>query len=146
MGYSGTGGRPDINGLISNLKTIDYYKLFFSFFYGNSFVTMSRLQHSLSHFIRSIQSFDSKFDIGQALFSNNNSNFPHFNTQENLGKALFLSNPVFDQNGNRIAGGVGCNNCHRALEFDIDPNSRNNGFISTVNSLALDLTIEKALA
>ena len=134
MGYSGTGGRPDINALILKLNGIDYYKLLFSFVYRESLVAIPRLQESIAHFIRSIQSFDSKYDNGRAIVSNENVNFPNFSTQENIGKTLFLGNPVFDLNGNRIAGGLSFNNCHRAPEFDIDPNSGNNG-ITLFNKL-----------
>ena len=144
MGYCGTGGRPDINALILKLNGIDYYKLLFSFVYRESLVAIPRLQESIAHFIRSIQSFDSKYDNGRAIVSNENVNFPNFSTQENIGKTLFLGNPVFDLNGNRIAGGLSFNNCHRAPEFDIDPNFRNNGIINSINSSSIDLTIEKS--
>jgi len=46
---------------------------------------------------------------------------------------------VFDGNSIRISGGLGCNGCHRAPEFDIDSNSRNNGIIGTIGSTALDI-------
>ena len=54
MGYSGTGGRQDINALILKLNGIDYYKLLFSFVYRESLVAIPRLQESIAHFIRSI--------------------------------------------------------------------------------------------
>lgn len=40
---------------------------------------------------------------------------------------MFAGRPDFNNNGVRIGGGLGCNACHRAPEFDIDPNSNNNG-------------------
>lgn len=144
LGYSGTGGRPDINTLVIKLNSIGYYKPLFGFVYGDSLVTVSRLIESISHFIRSIQSFDSKYDSGRSKVNSDIANFPNFTVQENLGKTLFLTNPVFDQNGSRISGGVGCNNCHRAPEFDIDPNSRNNGVIQSINSASLDLSVVKS--
>ena len=51
---------------------------------------------------------------------------------------------MFDGNSSRIAGGVGCNSCHNAPEFDIDPNSRNNGIIGVINSTNRDLTVTRA--
>jgi cytochrome c peroxidase len=63
---------------------------------------------------------------------NDNAPFPNFSAQENLGKQLFLAPPAFDANGIRIGGGAGCQGCHRAPEFDIDPNSRNNGVIAAM--------------
>ena len=144
MGYSGTSGRPTIDTLLTKLARIPYYKPLFKFVYGDTLVTTTRLQECISQFIRSIQSFDSKFDAGRAVVSADSLNFPNYTTQQNLGKTLFLTNPVFDQTGNRIAGGVGCNNCHKSPEFDIDPNTKNNGVIATINSSALDVIVVKS--
>ena len=46
-----------------------------------------------------------------------------FTEEENMGKQLFTARPDFDLNGVRIGGGAGCDGCHRAPEFDIDPDS-----------------------
>lgn len=35
--------------------------------------------------------------------------------------------------GVRVGGGLDCNTCHRAPEFDIDPDSRNNGIITSLD-------------
>jgi cytochrome c peroxidase len=88
----------------------------------------------LAQFIRSIQSFDSKYDIGRAQANNDGQPFLNFSDEENAGKDLFLTPPQFNQNGNRIGGGIGCAGCHAAPEFDIDPNSKNNGVIRTLAS------------
>lgn len=141
MGFSGLNGRPDINNLLVKLKAIGYYNELFQFVYNDQNVTEQRLQECLAHFIRSIQSFDSKYDAGRAQVAADNQNFPNFTPIENLGKNLFMGPPVFDANSSRIAGGAGCNACHNAPEFDIDPNSRNNGIVGVVNSNnARDLT------
>jgi cytochrome c peroxidase len=58
-------------------------------------------------------------------------NFPNFSASENAGKQLFLAPPG--------GGGAGCAGCHRAPEFDIDPNSRNNGVTSKIGG-GTDLT------
>lgn len=134
MGFSGQNGRPDINGLIAKLSAIDYYKELFQFVYGNPTITEPRLQECLAGFVRSIQSFDSKYDVGRSTAPNDGAPFPNFTAQENQGKQLFLQPPQFDANGSRIAGGVGCQGCHRAPTFDIDPNSRNNGVIGKLNN------------
>lgn len=126
MGFSGQNGRPGINSLITKLSAIDYYRELFQFVYGNTTITEQRLQECLANFIRSIQSFDSKYDVGRAVVPNDGPPFPNFTAQENQGKQLFLQPAQFDNTGNRIGGGVGCQGCHRAPEFDIDPNSRNN--------------------
>lgn len=140
MGFSGQNGRADINGLITKLSAIDYYKELFQFVYGNTTITEQRMQECLAGFVRSIQSFDSKYDIGRAAAPNDGAPFQNFTAQENLGKQLFLQPPQFDATGSRIGGGVGCQGCHRAPEFDIDPNSRNNAVTRRLNNVpGLDL-------
>jgi cytochrome c peroxidase len=129
MGFSGQNGRPNLAALITKLGGIAYYQDLFTLAFGSSAVTEPRMQQALATFIRSIQSFDSKFDVGRATATNDAAPFQNFTTQENLGKQLFLSVPVFDDNSIRISGGAGCQACHAAPEFDIDPNSRNNGII-----------------
>ncbi len=137
MGFSGTSGQPNLDSLISKLHTISYYKTLFQFVYGDTIINETRIQNSLAQFIRSIHSFDSKFDQGLAATGNLNANFPNYSTQENLGKTLFLAPPP--------AGGAGCQGCHRAPEFDIDPASLNNGVIAVAgSSTAIDLTNTKA--
>ncbi len=121
MGYSGTEGDPDINDLIIKLSNIEAYQRLFELVFGDAEVTEDRIQLALSQFVRSIQSFDSKFDEGLAETNNLNANFPNFTPEENAGKELFLLSPN--------QGGAGCNGCHRAPEFDIDPESLNNGVI-----------------
>jgi cytochrome c peroxidase len=144
MGFSGQLGRGNINTLLTKLQGIDYYNELFKFTYGDINVTQARLQECLAQFVRSIQSFDSKYDAGRVLVNNDNANFNNLTVTENLGKTLFMTPPVFDANSNRVTGGLGCNACHRSPEFDIDPNSRNNGVIAVANSNATDLTVTRA--
>ncbi|WP_448701143.1 cytochrome-c peroxidase [Mucilaginibacter sp. AW1-3] len=139
MGFSGANGDKDINFLIAKLQGIGYYKELFKFVYGDSVITQTRMQTAIAQFIRSIQSFDSKFDDGMAVTKNLAADFPNFTAQENLGKQLFLVAPA--PPGAPAGGGFGCQGCHRAPEFDIDPNSRNNGIISVAGSAtAIDIT------
>ena len=144
MGFSGLNGRGNLSTLLAKLSKINYYNELFKFVYGDTVVTESRLQESLAQFIRSIQSFDSKYDLGRAQVRNDNDAFPNFTAIENTGKNLFLTPPVFDGNGLRITGGVGCNACHNAPEFDIDPNSRNNGVIGIIGSNDIELNDTRA--
>ena len=132
MGYSGENGDPSLADLLTTLNTVDYYQELFEFVYGDALVTEERIQNALAQFVRSIQSFDSKFDVGRAGVANNNAPFSNYTTDENAGKQLFLTPPQFDQDGLRVAGGVGCAGCHRPPEFDIDPLSGNNGVIGSL--------------
>jgi len=126
MGFSGTNSYPNLDSLIRRMSGIDYYPRLFAFVYGDSLITEDRMQRALAQFIRSIQSFDSRFDAGRAQVVNVGSPFPNFTPEENQGKQIFLNPPQ--------QGGMGCQGCHRAPEFDIDPNSLNNGVIAVANS------------
>ncbi len=139
MGFSGQTGRGDINTLIAKLQGIAYYNELFKFVYGGNTITEEKMQECLAQFIRSIQSFDAKYDVGRAQVANDNQNFPNFTTQENTGKNLYLSPPVFDANANRTSGGLGCGGCHKSPEFDIDPNTGNNGIIAVLNGVGIDI-------
>lgn len=144
MGFSGTSGDGSITALVSKLQNIAYYKELFKYAFGSETITENRIQLALAQFVRSIQSFDSKYDTGRALVANDNQAFANFTAQENLGKNLFLSTPVFDASGSRISGGVGCAVCHTAPEFDIDPNTKNNGIIGVLNAPEIDITNTRA--
>ncbi|MEY3919117.1 MAG: Cytochrome peroxidase precursor [Bacteroidota bacterium] len=139
LGFSGQTGRGNMTSLITKLGGIGYYKELFKFAYGDATITEARMQTALAQFIRSIQSFDSKYDVGRAQVPNDGAPFPNFTAQENAGKNLFLAPPIFNGNSERIGGGFGCQGCHQAPEFDIDPNSRNNGFIGVIGSTQIDL-------
>ena len=133
MGFSGTNGDPNFNDLILKLSAIDYYQILFEFAFGNSTIDEDKIQKALAQFVRSIQSFDSKFDEGLVQAPNLNAPFPNYTPQENLGKQLFLSPPP--------NGGAGCVGCHAPPEFDIDPNTLNNGVIGMIgSSTEVDLT------
>jgi cytochrome c peroxidase len=135
MGFSGVNGDPGILDLIDKLEDIDYYQELFTFVYGDQQITEARLQEALSQFIRSIQSFDSKYDVGRAQANNDGAPFGNFTQQENQGKNLFLAPPVFAPGSSqRVGGGAGCAGCHRPPEFDIDPASRNNGVVGVAGS------------
>jgi cytochrome c peroxidase len=145
MGFSGQNGRGNFATLTSKLSTINYYKELFKFTFGDTVVTENRIQNALTSFVSSIQSFDSKYDIGRAQVNNDNQPFPNFTPAENQGKTLFMTAPVFNAAGLRTTGGLGCNGCHNAPEFDIDPNTLNNGIIGIANSTnGFDITNTRA--
>jgi cytochrome c peroxidase len=144
MGFSGQNGDQSFSDLIVKLNAVGYYRELFKFAYGTEEITETKIQTALSQFIRSIQSFDSKYDAGRALAANDNQNFANFTTQENQGKNLFLTPPTFNASGVRTSGGLGCAGCHRAPEFDIDPNTGNNGIIGTIAGNGIDVTNTRA--
>lgn len=144
MGFSGENGRPGFTTLLTKLQGLDYYQELFQFIYGDKNVTEARLQECLAQFVRSIQSFDSKYDIGRAQVAQEQQAFPNFSQEENMGKNMFLTPPQFDANGVRIGGGLGCAGCHAPPEFSIDPNSGNNGIIGILNGSGIDVNNTKA--
>ena len=130
MGFSATLGDPAFSDLVDKLAAIPEYRVLFAMTFGDAVIDESRIQKVIAQFVRSIQSFDSKYDAGRAV-ANDNQPFPNFNPAENNGKALFLNPPNL--------GGAGCAGCHSPPEFDIDPNSLNNGVIAALEG-GTDLT------
>lgn len=133
MGFSATLGDPAFADLVTKLSTVDEYRVLFAMAFGDKNITEARIQLALAQFVRSIQSFDSKYDTGRSAAGNDNVDFGNFTAAENAGKQLFL-NPPGGPNG-----GAGCAGCHRPPEFDIDPNSLNNGVITKIGG-GTDLT------
>ena len=132
MGFSGADGDPSFADLIEKMSEIDYYQQLFTEVYGDEQITEDRMQLALAQFIRSIQSFDSKYDDGRVQVNDDNADFPNFTAQENQGKRLF------SRSVNQ--GGANCQDCHRAPTFDIAPNRRNNGVIGVAGDpTAVDL-------
>jgi cytochrome c peroxidase len=153
MGFSGTNGNPSFQDLINKMGATPYYKTLFTMAFGDATITEDRMKLAMAQFVRSIQSFDSKFDVGLAAVNGNlNAPFPNFTAQENQGKNLYLAPPQFQAGapgrpptGNRVGGGLGCQTCHQAPEFSIDRQGngpqRNNGVITVANNpSAVDLT------
>lgn len=139
MGFSNTNGDPGLDSLIRKMQTISYYPQLFQFVYGSTEITEDKIQKALAQFIRSIQSYDSKYDIGRAQVNADITDFPNFTAAENEGKRLFLTAPA------AVNGGAGCQGCHGAPEFDIAPNTLNNGIIAdAADSTVIDLTNTRA--
>jgi len=143
MGFSGANGDPSMDDLLDRLNALDYYGPLFREAYGSDQVTEPRMQEALSQFIRSIQSFDSKFDEGRALVRNGGEQFPNFTDEENMGRELFGGRPQV-ANAERVGGGLGCGSCHQGPEFSIDPNSRNNGVTAAIGGGLPDLSITRS--
>ncbi|MEM8900430.1 MAG: cytochrome c peroxidase, partial [Bacteroidota bacterium] len=144
MGFIGTNGDPNLIDLIERMERISYYPELFTLAFGDAEITEARMQQAIAQFVRSIQSFDSKYDAGRAMAPNDGGNFSNFTASENRGKNLFLAPPQRDPNGIRIGGGAGCAGCHRPPEFDIDPNSGSNGVLVSAGSDELDAGITRS--
>ena len=124
MGYSGLNGRPSFDVLLIKMKSTSYYPALFNLAFGDANITETRMEKALAQFVRSMQSFDSRYDQGRACVSTDLEDFPNFTAVENEGKRLFLT-PL-------TAGGAACFRCHAAPEFSIDPATLNNGVVGVI--------------
>lgn len=129
--------------LETKLKTLAYYPSLFTKAFGDATITSNRVSLALSQYVRSIVSFQSKYDAGRSTFPAApapppNVNFPNFTAQENRGKEIFLT----PQNA--------CAACHGSETFTA-PQEKNNGldlvtidrgFGSVVNNTNLDATFK----
>lgn len=151
MGFSGTNGQPTLDSLINRLSQIDYYNTLFEFAYEDDEITVDRLNKSLAQFVRSIVSFDSKYDEGLLAVGDDFYDFPNFTTQENFGKSLFISpfppliNPETDPDHPPVEF-FGCGACHRFPEFGfVAVGGGNNGVIGVAgNPDAIDITVDRS--
>ncbi|NND77844.1 MAG: cytochrome-c peroxidase [Flavobacteriales bacterium] len=94
--------------LISKLSQTEFYAPLFEDAFGDQEITSERVSAAISQFIRSITSFNSKYDIGIA------NGFSDFTELENEGKDLFFS------------GDLKCNQCHSTQNF-YSTQAMNNG-------------------
>lgn len=136
MGFSGTSGDPAFPELLNKLSVIPEYRVLFTVAFGTPVVDEMRIRIALAQFLRSIQSFDSKYDIGRGQVASDGVPFPNYSTSENAGKELFLRPPG-------SGGGAGCNRCHHAPEFDISVASGNNGVAGAIKG-GNDFTVTRS--
>ncbi|WP_282117980.1 cytochrome-c peroxidase [Maribacter aquivivus] len=101
-----------------------YYAALFTNAFGDETITSNRVALALSQFIRSMVSYESKFDDGLAQTQDIDDNFPNFTTSENRGKQLFMSNQTR------------CFDCHATNVF-VGDDARNNGLDATITDLGV---------
>lgn len=126
--------------LETKLKSLAYYPPLFQRAFGDSNITSGRISAALSQFVRSIVSYQSKYDAGRGTLPPApapppNAAFPNFTPQENRGKEVFLT-PTLG----------GCAACHGSETFTA-PEEKNNGldaattdrgFGAVTNNIAMD--------
>lgn len=134
MGFSGMNGQPDLDSLFRRMNDISYYPTLFQNAFGSAAITEERVQFALAQFMRSILSFDSKYDEALVAAGGDvNANFALFSAAEQAGKDLYMAS--------RQDGGANCDACHAAPAFDMDNNRDNNGVITVAgNPNGTDLT------
>ena len=77
-------GMEDIDKLAQKIARFDYYGPLFEKAFGDKTVTKERIAASMSQFLYSMVSYQSKFDKGQAT------GFQNFTAEENRGRVLFF--------------------------------------------------------
>jgi cytochrome c peroxidase len=78
--------------LIKILEADKNYPELFRKAFGDTQITQDRVARALAQFLRSLVSYQSKFDEGLAKASSVRASFSNFTAQENQGKSLFLRN------------------------------------------------------
>lgn len=105
--------------LVARLAAVSWYPTLFERAFGTPAVTSDRIARALAQFVRSMVSYQTKFDAGRATLPPQanlaQAVFPNFTPQEQLGKALFFD----PARGN-------CAACHGTETFTA-PGARNNG-------------------
>lgn len=110
--------------LVDKVSAEDYYAILFERAFGDQTVTSERISLALAQFIRSMVSYESRFDQGMAQVNNPQLNFPNFTASENLGKNLFFSNRTR------------CNDCHDTNAM-VGDQARNNGLDAVLTDLGV---------
>lgn len=89
----------DLDALILELEEVEEYPQLFDAAFGDDQVSTERISYALAQFIRSMVSFESKFDEGYV------SEYTNFTQLELDGKDVFFN------------AGTRCNQCHTGLNF-----------------------------
>jgi cytochrome c peroxidase len=82
----------DLTRLMEALRRDKHYPELFKKAFGDGKITPERTGKALAQFLRSMVSYQSKYDKGRAKAGSVRDDFENFTVQENRGKALFLSN------------------------------------------------------
>ncbi|MGB0891836.1 MAG: cytochrome-c peroxidase [Flavobacteriaceae bacterium] len=114
-----------LNALVPKLQNEEYYKILFRRTFGDENVTSERISKALAQFIRSMVSYESKYDEGLAQTNDPRRPFSNFTNSENLGKNLFFSNRTR------------CSDCHITNAF-VGDRARNNGLDATITDEGLN--------
>lgn len=104
----------ELNALVGELSGTTFYAALFEDAFGSSEITSERMALALAQFVRSLKSYQSKYDVGVAT------DFSNFTAQEAQGHRLFSN----DAPGNGRS--VACNRCHEK-SAQVGDNIRNNG-------------------
>lgn len=120
--------------LFEALAALPEYAGLYKKAFGDSKVTRERTSRALAQFVRSLQSYQSRYDEGVVQVRSRNEDFPNFTREENRGKATFNQR---------------CANCHMPNNQDAIFSSQitqNNGLDADVKVADLgvaDVTLDR---
>ena len=81
----------DMPGIMNVLNSDPTYPALFEKAFGDKTINKERVARALAQFVRSLVSYQSKFDIGLAKVNSVNDDFPNFTAAENRGKTVFVN-------------------------------------------------------
>lgn len=119
--------------LEERIQASTFYPILFKKAFENGEMNSENIAKALAQFVRSMVSYESKFDKGRATVSDIYQDFSNFTTQENFGKTIFTTN----QN-------INCFSCHNTEAFITD-NPRNNGLYLTNPDVGVSIHTNNAL-
>ena len=111
-----------LDSVVLRLKKIDYYPQLFNLAFGSFNIDSIVISKALAQFVRSLVSFNSKYDKGRVTASSSEVDFINFSLSENRGKSIFFNNGILN-----------CSGCHHTDLF-LGDNPRNNGMQVTADS------------
>ena len=76
---------------MKTLKEDPNYPALFEKAFGDKTINQERTARALAQFVRSLVSYQSKFDVGLAKVNSINDDFPNYTAAENRGKTVFVN-------------------------------------------------------
>ncbi|MBO6515349.1 MAG: cytochrome-c peroxidase [Bacteroidia bacterium] len=113
-----------------------YSSTLFTNAFGDDMITADRIAKALAQFIRSMVSFQAKYDLGRSQVASPLDDFPNFTEEENLGKELFYAT-------NLVA--PSCASCHMSEAFVAPLLAENGSTIATNNGLDAQSTDDQGV-
>ncbi len=113
-----------LDEVVQIVKDQPYSSVLFKNAFDDETINADRISKALAQFVRSLISFDSKYDQGRSMVNNPLEDFPNFTVEENMGKRLFNAQ-------NLVA--PSCNACHLSEAF-VAPLLAPNGTTSGTNN------------
>jgi cytochrome c peroxidase len=105
-------GMEDLKLLEVKLSGADYYGQLFADAYGSPIITHDKISDAITSFLRSMVTWNSKFDQGQK------SNFNNLTAEEKKGMEIFMGKQVANTGGFTTVATGACNTCHSAPMFN----------------------------